>query len=203
MGTPNVPPVVTWSLVTVGAWLMYASIRGVSPLGELNAALRGTPAPAPQSLTGASSATSTDTTPAYQGAPFSGEPDVTAPGLVSIGQGSHRLVKAAAAGFAAWQAAFGRTIPITDSYRSYAQQAAGYAQDPVRFAAPGKSWHVKGLAVDVNLQAVGANANGNASQKATWQALYNAAVATGWCNPRGPYKGDHAEPWHFSFGGCG
>ena len=130
------------------------------------------------------------------------------PALVSIGQGSHRLAPAAAAAFSTWQGIFGAPITLTDSYRSTQQQADSYARavangQPDRFAQPGRSWHERGTAVDVNLQAIGASPTGNAAQRATFQRLYSASVAAGWCNPRGPGRGDGAEPWHFSFGGCG
>jgi hypothetical protein len=118
--------------------------------------------------------------------------------LVKIGQGGHSLAPAAAQAFQLWQAAFGAPIKLTDSYRTCAQQAAGYSSDPGRFAAPERSWHPKGLAVDVNLAAIGATPGG-----ATFDRLYLTARQTGWYNPRGPGRGDGKEPWHFSYGGAG
>jgi hypothetical protein len=114
----------------------------------------------------------------------------------------------AADAFRYWSALFGGPIPVTDSYRSTAQQQAAYdksvaAGDPDRFAPPGTSWHERGQAVDVNLSVIGAHPAGTPTQRAVWQRLYTASVATGWCNPRGPGRGDQKEPWHFSFRGCG
>ena len=76
-------------------------------------------------------------------------PEATPADLVPIGQGGHRLRPVAAAGFAAWQAAYGRTIWITDSWRSATQQADCVRRKPTWCAPPSQSWHVKGLAVDV------------------------------------------------------
>lgn len=56
----------------------------------------------------------------------------------------------AVASFMKVQAEYGKPIPLTGGYRSYADQAKGYQQDPSRFAAPGKSLHEVGLAIDIN-----------------------------------------------------
>jgi len=208
----TIPPVVTWSLVASGAWLIYASVRGLQPLAELRAALGGTAHPGPRPLglgtptvgVAVTPATGTSATPGGTDTNSRQASQQAAPSdLVSIGQGGHKLAKATADQFAKWQQAFGATIVLTDSYRDYATQLAGYQSDPSRFAPPWSSRHVKGQAVDVNLQAVGASPTGTAAQRATWQRLYDTASVFGWCNPRGPYKGDHKEPWHFSYPGCG
>lgn len=205
MASPGtgVPPVVTWALLSTGAWLVYASVRGLQPLAELNAALRGQQGPGPQAVAISPGLIALDASAHID----TGEPppndsrqgSLTAtPELVPIGQGYHRLAPATAAAFKRWEAAYGRKIIVTDSYRDYATQLAGFKKDPKRFASPDTSRHVRGMAVDVNLQTLNAAPPG-----AGWNALYAAATATGWCNPRGPYKGDHAEPWHFSYPGCG
>lgn len=106
--------------------------------------------------------------------------------LVSIGQGGHKLSRSAAAGFAAWQDAYGSTIPITDSFRSWDHQAKRHAEEPGRFVAPEDSAHVTGEAVDVNLYEVDV------------PRLLAAAQATGWCQS----ALNNNEPWHFSFNGC-
>jgi hypothetical protein len=211
----HIPPVVTWSLLVSGAWLIYASVRGLQPLAELRASLTGAPSPGGHGLgigspsvgvpseattpaTGSSATPGGTTTDSRQASTTGAPTDLT-----KIGQGGHQLSKPTADRFAAWQKAFGASIIVTDSYRDYATQLAAWKSDPVRFAPPDKSRHVKGQAVDVNLQAVGASPTGTAMQKATWKRLYDTAIALGWCNPRGPYNGDHAEPWHFSYPGCG
>ena len=207
----QVPPVVTWSLLASGAWLVYASVRGLSPLAELQATLTGAAKPVPQPL-----GIGTPTIDPTQGVLAPGTDslvssnaaltDVLTGGptdLVPIGQGSHKLAAQTAQAFTAWQSAFGQQIVVTDSYRPYQVQKHGYEMDPGRYASPDLSRHVKGQAVDVNLGALQADPGGNAINQANWQRLYASAVATGWCNPRGPYKGDHKEPWHFSNPGCG
>jgi hypothetical protein len=183
--------VATWATGFVGVGLLVAALRNTSPLEQLRAALTGTTATASPLSRAASSIYA-----AASGSPVSSTPGSigTVPALVAIaGHGTHRLAPEAAAGFAKWEAAYGQSIPITDSYRSYAQQAAAYASDPVRFAPPDKSWHPKGKAVDVNLPAL----NIRTGTEASYQRLVSTAQATGWCksNPR--------EAWHFSFGGCG
>lgn len=204
----GVPPLVTWTLVTVGIWLVYASIRGLSPLAELKAALGGKGSPGQAytlpPLLAQLGATVDDGTTAP---PFSSRAGSVAaaeqadPSKFVSSDGGPTLTKGALAAFLAWQKAYGAPIICNgpgDSWRSYADQQKAHAEDPDRFASADKSFHVKGLAVDVHLDAMKA-----AVGTANWTKLYAAAVATGWCNPRGPYKGDHKEPWHFSFGGCG
>lgn len=130
------------------------------------------------------------------------------PTLVKIGQGGHSLETKAAASFARWEKAYGGDIIVTDSYRSYAQQSKDYASDPNRFGSPNSSYHVKGLAVDVNLQAINAippsphtalTVGGGGT--ANWQKLYRTGIANGWKNVRGPYSpnSDQAEPWHWQY----
>lgn len=106
--------------------------------------------------------------------------------LVEIGQGGHKLRGDAAAGFAAWQAAYGAMIPITDSYRSWDLQARRHAEEPGRFVAPEHSAHVAGNAVDVNMGLIDE------------ARLLEAARATGWCQSAVKKR----EPWHFSFSEC-
>ena len=109
------------------------------------------------------------------------------PNLVPIGQGTHRLEPATAAAFRNAETAYGQTIYVTDSYRSFDQQAAGYRQDPKRFGPPETSAHVRGEAIDVDTR----------RHNLTDGRLVNALTAAGFCqaNPT-------AEPWHFSYNGC-
>lgn len=110
------------------------------------------------------------------------------PDLVSIGsQPMFRLDRIAAQSFAQVEAAYGKRIPITGSYRSYAQQAAAYALNPGRFAPPGHSLHEVGLAVDVN------------SAIEDDPSLVNAFTSNGWFRAAKIINGRH-EPWHWSYG---
>lgn len=200
MAPPRVPPVVPFAFGLAGIGLILAAVENKSPIQQLRAVLSGSTVKAPPIDNGAGIP---DTAQTFAGSPIVAQvTGADPPGLTLIGQGGHRLRADAAAAFAIWQMQFGAPILLTDSYRSYATQAAGYAKDPHRFSSPDKSEHVKGTAVDVNLSAIGAKppTNGGAGN-AVWQKLYATAAATGWKNPRGPYAGDHAEPWHFSRGG--
>jgi len=139
---------------------------------------------------------------------MTGSGNYVKPTLVKIGQGGHSLAANAATAFANWEHAYGGDILVTDSYRSYEQQLRDYQSDPNRFGHPDKSQHPKGLAVDVNLQAmnaipppphtatvVGGGGTGN------WQKLYRTGIANGWKNVRGPYSpnSDQKEPWHWQY----
>ncbi len=126
---------------------------------------------------------------------------------------SIRLESAAATAFNNWMNSFGGPIPCTSGWRSYESQAGSYASDPGRFADPSKSWHVKGRAVDVDMNFI--NSLGSTGQS----RLRSTAKQHGWGQPRWRQSGgdapgyeagcNHAngtktdEPWHFSWGGCG
>lgn len=94
----------------------------------------------------------------------------------------------------AFQERFGRSLCITDSYRSYPQQVALYAKKPSLAALPGTSNHGWGLAVDLC---------GGVDKFATAQHEWMKANAGryGWMHPRwaGP-NGSRPEPWHWEFG---
>ena len=129
--------------------------------------------------------------------------------LVSIGQGSHRLAPAAATAFRAAEQRFGRTIPVTDTVRDYNTQLRQWQANPRRFGNPDTSAHVQGLAVDVNLGAVGARPQGSTPSgwlnDPAYRRLFDAMTGAGWCNwqmNRGNTGGKIPEPWHFSYGGC-
>ena len=113
------------------------------------------------------------------------------------GHAGHQLVPEAVAAFGAWERAFGQAIPITDSYRDYATQAAGHSADPNRFVDPTRSAHVKGKAVDVNLAALGIKSTADA----LFRTLKSTAEANGWCFSAIDKK-PTPEPWHASWGGC-
>lgn len=124
-----------------------------------------------------------------------------------------RLEPAAAKAFENWMNLFGGSIPCTSGWRSYQQQANNYAGDKNRFAPPERSWHVKGRAVDVDMNFI--NSLGSSGQS----RLRTTAKQAGWGQPRwrqasGDQPGyecgcNHSngtktdEAWHFSWGGCG
>jgi len=204
-----VPPLVTWTLVSVGVWLIFVAIRGLSPLDEIRAALTGNKAPGkkftPSQWMKDNAAVLNEGDGETGGVTYSSRAaslsDTTTPtNLVDVH--GVKLAPSAATGFRAWEAAFGRTI-VASGWRSKADQADGYAKDPGRFADPEKSWHPKGLAVDVDLAATGVMSSNGQLIAGEWDRFYAAAMATGWCNPRGPYSKKKDEAHHFSFGGCG
>lgn len=208
-------------IAAAGAGLVYAAVTGQNPVAELRAALStgqldGRPPARPfgqqfidpltRVVREAAGRAGVEPPPGSD-ADGTSWPDDPA-NLVSIGQGGHRLAAPAARAFQAWQAAYGRTIPVTDSYRSVAQQQRDYERDPSRFGRPGNSAHGEGRAVDVNLPALGLNPRGEPSEwlaDAGYRALVEAASATGWCNYQVRARsanGRTREPWHFSYGVC-
>lgn len=202
-------------IAAAGAGLLYAAVTNQNPLVELRAALStgSTAGSVPiRTSSYAGEAARSGASPALDG--YAGEAarngsTSTAP-LVTIGQGAHKLTAPAAAAFQRWQSAFGNPIPVTDSYRDYAEQAGQYAANPSRFGNPVGNKHVAGLAVDVNLSAIGARPSG--SNPSDWRRdpvyarLLAAATSAGFCNYQvrnGSTGSKIAEPWHFSFGVCG
>jgi LAS superfamily LD-carboxypeptidase LdcB len=81
----------------------------------------------------------------------------------------------------------GQRILLTGSYRTCAAEFALSQAKPTLGTGndPGASYHVRGLAIDVNTTILSSN-------------ITAALLATGWS------QFDAAkEPWHFSFGGTG
>ncbi len=119
--------------------------------------------------------------------------------LCPIGTGSHRLRCDAAYTFgamnAAFAAAFGRPLCVTDSYRTFGQQIDLYARKPALAAVPGTSNHGWGLALDLC---------GGIQSFATPEFAWMAANASsfGWVHPpwAAPGRG-REEPWHWEFAG--
>jgi hypothetical protein len=100
--------------------------------------------------------------------------------LVKIGQGGHQLRADAAAAFARVEKRVGRTVFVTDSFRTYAQQADLYKRKPNLAAKPGTSGHEKGICVDiVEMQS---NDIKNAFTAEDWHQFNRAK-----------------EPWHWSY----
>ncbi|MHA7135493.1 M15 family metallopeptidase [Oerskovia turbata] len=88
---------------------------------------------------------------------------------------------------------FGRPLPMTDTYRSYAQQVSTRAAKPGLAAVPGTSNHGWGLAIDLDAPA---SSPGSAQYK--W--LRANAPLYGWDNPSWARPGgSKPEPWHFEY----
>lgn len=201
---------VQYLIGAMGAGLLVAAVSNRNPLDVARSALSGSgevralvPPPAPVE----SDAPPTSTGPTTRlgrrvlAAGIGSTGPATPADLAPLDQGSHRLRPAAVAAFRQWEQAFGRDIPITDSWRSYERQAQSHENDRARFASPDRSWHVKGLAVDVNLPAIGSTSGVLNSGDDTYDRLYRAARATGWDTYSDGKAGAHT--WHFSFGGRG
>jgi hypothetical protein len=199
-----------WVAAFAGAYFLYAAIADKNPVSALTSVLTSDPGKvkpiAGYSITGApaghdpaSGATIAGANGATSGGGGSFAPVSTAssaeqqaaaqiaattgpPYLVTIA-GGHKLAPIAAAGYERASAKYGRPIPITGAYRSYAVQSSAYATDPDRFAPPDRSLHPKGLAIDVN--------SANQSEP----ALVAALSSSGWAQTALP-----KEPWHWSFG---
>ncbi|WP_427893081.1 peptidoglycan DD-metalloendopeptidase family protein [Kribbella sp. GL6] len=95
---------------------------------------------------------------------------------------------------AAYRAQFGKTLCITDSYRSYASQVSLYQRKPSLAALPGTSNHGWGVAVDLC---------GGIDKYGTPQYLWMKANAPayGWVHPAWAEPGrNREEPWHWEFG---
>jgi peptidoglycan DL-endopeptidase CwlO len=118
--------------------------------------------------------------------------------LCELGVYRHALRCDAAASYAelgaAYHAAFGAPLCITDSYRSLGAQIAAFYRKPALAAVPGTSNHGWALAVDL---CGGINIAGSAQW--TWMTA-NAGrfgfVQPDWAGP----GGEKPEPWHWEFG---
>ncbi len=117
--------------------------------------------------------------------------------LCAIGSG-HMLRCDAAAAYlklaTAYRAQFGKSLCITDSYRSYASQVSLYQRKPSLAALPGTSNHGWGVAVDL----CGGVDKYNTTQ---YQWMKSHASAYGWVHPAwADQGGNREEPWHWEFG---
>jgi len=96
---------------------------------------------------------------------------------------------------AAYRAAFGTHLTVTDSYRSYAAQVACRQAKGRLCAVPGTSHHGAGIAVDLG---GGVNSRGSAAHR--WLQQYGARY--GWAQPSWAKSGgNNPEPWHWEFTG--
>jgi hypothetical protein len=140
--------------------------------------------------------------PSYDGArSWGGYPNGLIPpsALCEIGAGAHALRCDAAAAYramnAAYTAAFGSPICITDSYRTYASQVRLYGQKPALAAVPGTSNHGWGLAVDLC-----GGIDGFGSPQYRWMVAN--AGRFGWLHPTWADPGNgREEPWHWEYAG--
>jgi len=165
------------SMIGGGSLLIYAGFKNVSIWSQILQLVRDKPvAGATPAAKVQSTQTATQTVQVDSG---------TVPALVVIA-GGHKLAPAAAAAYNAASSVYGKPIPITGAYRSLAAQATAYASDSDRFAPPDKSWHPKGLAIDVH------------SSYMNDPRLILALSGTGW-----QQSGLPKEPWHWSYGGRG
>jgi cell wall-associated NlpC family hydrolase len=140
--------------------------------------------------------------PSFDGArQWGGYPNGLIPpsALCPIGVGSHSLRCDAAAAWramaAAFAAAFGTQLCITDSYRTYESQVRLYGQKPALAAVPGTSNHGWGLATDLC---------GGVERFGTPQYQWMVANAGrfGWLHPTWADPGNgREEPWHWEYAG--
>ncbi len=140
--------------------------------------------------------------PSYDGArQWGGYPNGLIPpsAMCPLGVGGHSLRCDAAAAYramsAAYAAAFGGPICITDSYRTYAAQVKLYGEKPALAAVPGTSNHGWGLAVDL----CGGIQNFGTPQYA-WMVAN--AGRFGFLHPTWADPGNgREEPWHWEYAG--
>ena len=97
---------------------------------------------------------------------------------------------------AAFEAAFGKPLYLSDAYRTYAQQVSLKALKGKFAATPGTSNHGWGIAVDA-----ASRVNVDGSEEHRW--FEANAPLFGWINPYwavdyNPYNGEH-EPWHWEY----
>lgn len=112
------------------------------------------------------------------------------PELVVI-PGGGRLDRVAAASIVRINQKLGYTVQNVGTYRSYQEQAEGYAKDPSRFAKPGTSLHEVGLAIDVH------------EAQVHNKDLVDAFTKEGWHRARWGAETRNDEPWHWSYGVSG
>ncbi|WP_457083009.1 NlpC/P60 family protein [Modestobacter sp. SYSU DS0657] len=193
------------SVLSASADRWQVAVREVP---DLRAAVRvtvpaGTPTPLPVAAAAPATCTAPVPAPGSDRAPVSGawggfaNGEIPRDQLCSIGY-PHRLRCDAAAAYsamsAAYQAAFGAPLCITDSYRSLGAQVDAHHRKPRITAIPGTSNHGWALAVDL---CGGINVFGTV-QTAWMQAN---AGRWGWVHPDwAQADGSNPEPWHWEYG---
>nr|WP_269151166.1 M15 family metallopeptidase [Spelaeicoccus albus] len=116
--------------------------------------------------------------------------------LCKIGVGNFKLRADAAVAFAVMNAAYkadtGKSLCLTDAYRSMAVQEAARANKPGLAAVPGTSQHGWGIAIDFGCKG---QQSGRGQQ---WNWLIKNSKKYGWENPEWA-KTSKFEPWHFEY----
>lgn len=194
-----------WVAGGIGVVLFYSAYTNHSPIAALKAVLNGEHISSTPTLSGAlspdsgsGSATNNLLNPSTTGSgrPAQLKARVIQPNLVSVGsQPGLQLDSDAATSFARVEAAYGQKIPLSGTFRSYAQQAIEYAQHPNLFAPPGTSLHEVGLALDIDQ-----------SFNLDDPKLIAAFQQNGWFRQGKTinWKGQtRPEPWHWSYGVAG
>jgi hypothetical protein len=114
----------------------------------------------------------------------------------SIKRGRCDAIRALEQMNAEYRATFGFNMTLTSTYRTYEEQAALHAANPVGAAAPGTSNHGWGLAIDF-----GGGVNTYGSAQHNW--LRSNANRFGWFQPSwAQYSGSLREPWHWEYAGA-
>lgn len=202
-------PYIGATLVLIGAYMLYSSVKNSPPIGTLKALLsdpsdlRGTLEKMRGSWVSWSGTKKPDlgsTTPATGGKTKDGvSGKLSDAELVTLSwDKSERLIPAAAAALeqlnVQYRARFGSNITVTDSYRSYDAQVSTKAAKGNLAATPGKSNHGWGTAVDLG----GGIQNFGTTQ---YQWMLDNAPAFGWVAPSWARKGgSKPEPWHWEYG---
>ncbi len=185
-----------WLAAFGGGYLVWSALTDQSPIEQFRNAIAPGSAVPPAARAGASPAGASSGGGAPAPTQATGEdPAATSllngatPVLVSIGYNGHRLAAPAAVAYRAASAMFGRSIPITDSYRSAAQQADCHNRKPDLCAKPGpRAPHMLGLAIDVDGTAVNHDD----------PKLIAALTSSGWRQ-----YNRTKEIWHWSWGFTG
>lgn len=189
-----------WLLGGTGVTLAYSAYKHISPVDALKGTLQGT-GKTPTLDTSlpvgvlASDPGTTDSPTFGIATSAAIKTGFVRPVLVSVGsQPALKLEQNAAKSFADVEKAYGRNIPLNNTYRTYQQQADAYAKNPGLFGKPGTSNHELGLALDI--------VQGGDTNLDDPKLIY-AFVSNGWFR-RGKvidYNGvKRAEPWHWSYG---
>ena len=196
---------VGWLAAFGGAMLVYSAIHDIKPGAAFATAVGGSSSNAGGVVVGGGSTPPALVSPSGpSGIPIAGPSSSSfstaassvsqlvasfqRPGqLVPIGYKAHSLAPIAAPAYAAASRAFGAPIPVTDSYRTAAQQAACHAAKPTTCAASGTSMHELGLAIDVDTSIVNPND----------PKLVAALTGAGFCR-----YSPSVEPWHWAYGVC-
>lgn len=180
---------VAWLAAFGGTYLVWSAITNRNPISALRAALTGDPEVAPLTTrsipSGGAGGGAAGTTSTTAGGPPTD--------LVPIGYGSHRLASRAAAAYKNASIKFGRPIPITDSIRTYEQQADCHDRKPDLCAPPSyNAPHVRGVAIDVDGNQTGGYEN---------PKLLSALSSSGWVRNGKRLADGKPEPWHWEFVG--